>query len=83
MRLKWQLIATGFNSLRQRLPEEIVDASSSEIFKLRLDARWQSLFPEPVPRYPDPNLFHSVLSHTHAMFVKMIITCGGAWSDTL
>ncbi len=29
-----------------KLPEEIMKASSVEIFKLRLDARWQSLFPE-------------------------------------
>ncbi len=28
------------------LPEEIVNASSVEEFKLRLDARWQCLFPE-------------------------------------
>ncbi len=37
-----------------KLPEEILDASSVDIFKLQLDARWQSLFTE-VPsltRYP-------------------------------
>ncbi len=45
-----------------KLPEEIVTATSVETFKLRLDARWQSLFPE-VPRltrhrHPLRNLFH-------------------------
>ncbi len=29
-----------------KLPEEIVNASSVETFKSRLDAQWQSLFPE-------------------------------------
>ncbi len=33
-------------SYLNKLPEEIANASSMEIFKLRLDARWQSLFPE-------------------------------------
>ncbi len=36
-----------------KLPEEIVNASSMETFKFRLDARWQSVFPG-VPLLPVP-----------------------------
>ncbi len=35
---------------------------------LRLDARWQYLFPE-APRYPLPNLFQPVLPHPYAITV--------------
>ncbi len=31
---------------RNKLPEDIVTATSVETFKFRLDAQWQSLFPE-------------------------------------
>ncbi len=57
-----------------KMPEEIVNASSVETFKLRLDARWQSLFPEvsllPIPRYSLLNLFHPVVSHPYAINMR-------------
>ncbi len=59
-----------------KLPEEIVNAPSVETLKLRLDALWQSLFPEipllPVPRYSLPNLVHPVVSHPYAVTVIIL-----------
>ncbi len=59
-----------------KLSEEIMDTSSVEAFKLRLDAQRQSLFPE-VPdllvlRYSLPNLFHPVVSYTYAITVTIL-----------
>ncbi len=50
-----------------KLPEEIVTASSVEIFKLQL-------FPE-VPLYLLPNLFHPVLSRPYVMLVMPLVAC--------
>ncbi len=48
-----------------KLPEDIVTATSVEAFKFRLDAQWQPLLPGvpvlPVPEYSLPNLFHPIL----------------------
>ncbi len=50
-----------------KLPEDIVTATSVETLKFRLDAQWQSFFPEfplsPVPQYSLPYLFHLFVSH--------------------
>ncbi len=53
-----------------KLPEEIANASPAETFKFRLDARWQSFFPEvalcTIPQYYLTNLFHPVVFHPYA-----------------
>ncbi len=50
-----------------KLPEEIVKASSVEAFKLRVDARWQPFSPEA----PLPNWFHPVASHPYGITVDI------------
>ncbi len=60
-----------------KLPEEIVNASSVETLKLRLDARWQSLFPE-FPLFPvldNPPLICTILVISHP-YATTVITFG-------
>ncbi len=81
-----QVFSVRVDPYWNKLPEEIVNPSSVEKFQLRLDARWQSLFPEinflPVTDTPS-QLCSSLPYPTLMLLLQLLLVVYGSFYCSL